>query len=482
MRALLFVALAGFLAPSWAQNSNVPLTISQISARQVAAKWSIEAAVNQIWSNTAAAPRTVSAAVTPAGSVVLSSMYKGPSPIPGQVIDVAVKRTLPWASISRAFAKSLPLISTALALKEIADAIRCREAVGGSGECDLGQNETTQTQVCFTISNGWTQPPAPGACGVTIGAAATAWTVWATNQANAKAASPPKSFTVVSCTATQCTFNAVQVSSTLHAVATPSTAQVSACPAVALNGGTVYPVKGVDGKCPTYIYVPQTEDQVATKAETWGDKAKAPLVVQDLNNAGKPVDHPFPALDPGSSVYGPRETTNKPDGTTTTKDTRYDFSPTADGYQWTPTTIVKDWPAGSTPTAPGTVTGGTSTTGTAPKDDPITCGLPNTPACKIDETGTPTSGNISKAEVDASKQSGLDKITSLGQVQAPQWTWSFSLPSNCSAIQVGPFLSQTVTVDLCAYQPMIHDLVSLIWAAFTAWALVGMVGRTFATG
>jgi len=49
MRALLIVALAGFLAPAWATNTNKPMTLSQIAARQVEAKYG---AADAIWRDT----------------------------------------------------------------------------------------------------------------------------------------------------------------------------------------------------------------------------------------------------------------------------------------------------------------------------------------------------------------------------------------------------------------------------------------------
>jgi len=486
MRALVLIALAGFLAPAWGTNTNKPMTLSQIAARQVEAKYG---AADAIWRDVGTS-HTVTAAASPAGSVVVSSIVKGPSPVAGAVLDVAVKRTLPWASISKAVAKSLPLISTALAIKEIADAIRCREAPGGGSECDPGTPETTQTvwNPSDTKSGFCTQS------GATPTAAYGNWRPCA----KARVQIQYPSYTVANGVASTCNNTNGQCTGGHFSVRNPgsgteafkvgdgnnfTSAQQLACLPVVVNGVTLYPVKGPDNKCMTNIYAPATEQGVTTKVETYGDKAKAPLIVGDLNAGGKPIDHPQPVADPvPDSIVGPRETTTQPDGSTTVKDTVWDLAPTPTGYEWTPRIITKDYPPGAVIPPPGTVTDGTTTTGSAPKEDPITCGLPNTPPCKIDETGTPTTADISKAEVDASKAEGLAKITDIASIQAPAWSWSFQLPTSCSTISVGPFLTQTVVVDLCQYQSMIHDLVGLIWAAFTVWACVGMVGRTFATG
>jgi len=487
MRALVFIALAGFLVPAWAQNTNVPLTISQISARAVEAKWSVENAINSVWSTAGSAPRTVVPAVTPAGSVVLTSNYKGPSPLVGQTIDVAVKRTVPWAAVSKAVAKSLPLISTALAIKEIADAIRCREGPGGTAECDAGTPETqVNVYSCFVAGVTRTGGSPVAACNAAAAASSSV-----TNQGTytTTITRNPGSCTGMACSGSvtsACTWNVGGESCGLSNGTWDGTASSSsqlACPAVVVNGVTLYPVKGPDGKCMTNIYSPASEDAVATKAETWGDKTKAPNIVGDLNAAGKPIDHPFPEIDPvPDSVVGPRETTTAPDGSTTVRDTVWDLAPSPSGYGWMPRVITKDYPPGAVIPPPGAVTDGTTTVGAAPKEDPITCGLPNTPPCKIDETGTPTTGTIPTAEVDTSKGDALTKLTDIGTIQAPAWTWSFALPTACSPVTVGPFLTQSVTVDLCAYQGLIHDLAALIWVSFTVWACVGIAGRAFSAG
>jgi hypothetical protein len=40
---------------------------------------------------------------------------------------------------------------------------------------------------------------------------------------------------------------------------------------------------------------------------------------------------------------------------------------------------------------------------------------------------------------------------------------------------MGPY---SFTLDPCPYQPVAHDIMSLIWAASTLFLCVGMVGRT----
>lgn len=88
-------------------------------------------------------------------------------------------------------------------------------------------------------------------------------------------------------------------------------------------------------------------------------------------------------------------------------------------------------------TAPGaSPTGGGGAGETTPPKDP--CGLPGTPACKIDETGTPNGSGITGAAGAAKTAgdalpgavSGVDKPSSLG------WSFGVTLPDGaCTALQ-----------------------------------------------
>lgn len=495
MRVLVLIALAGFLAPSWATNTNTQMSMAQIAARSVEAKYG---RTDQVWRDWSPSLTPSVVTTTPAGSVLATTRLKGPSPIVGEIIDIDVKRKLPWASISKAVAKSLPLISTAVAIAEIAEAIRCREKLGGGSECDEGTAEVEVSADKFRVSPGAPLESTPAAACATYGAAfaVSSEPSYKRTEMVTSITGTPADMGTLRCNmaykeAMQTSMGncgspwgtpgyTCPVNGSNSVSMTKVTAPSLQCPSVAMpGGGMLVPVKGIDGKCPTMIYEPASEQDVSDKAETHGDRSKAPAIVGDLLEAGKPIEHPFPEIDPvPGSINGPRETTTHPDGSTTTRDTRYDLMPKPNGYEWVPATITKDWPAGVTPTPPGEVTDGTTTTGGAPKErEIITCGLPDTPACKIDEGGTPPPDD----PFEQNPGSWFDPIRGVfanPEVADTSWSFTFQLPTGCQVLTVGPFLTQTVTVDLCQYQPMIHDFMSIVWLMTGVWVCIGMVGRT----
>ncbi len=150
--------------------------------------------------------------------------------------------------------------------------------------------------------------------------------------------------------------------------------------------------------------------------------------------------------------------------------------------------------AGRTPTAGnGTAAGGPSaaassgggSTGTTPKpptgEEQAACGAPGQPPCKIDETGTPTQGNFSDGE-QRLEQAKTDAIAEINKVRTGQgFTWTFQLPTGCQPLQLPAFAGMIDSIDICQFQPMIHDLLSMIWIAATIFALWGMASRAFAS-
>lgn len=237
------------------------------------------------------------------------------------------------------------------------------------------------------------------------------------------------------------------------------------------------------------------------------NKAITPAQVQEVAKyAPVPIFYPaenaafFP---PGTlSIAGPASISGNPlvsrvesetKITTTTK------TPTTDLTYSTPADPVTGKPAPTVSSKPGErvvvteldkasgVTKVISTTTTesapavapAPQEKIIVCGLPDTPPCKIDETGTKlnsgTTFDQTKTDIDTQRDAAKAEIDKAAQIQAPLWTFSFNLPTGCSPFPTG---IRGIVIDMCQYQGTIHSLMSMIWAGATAFCLIGMVGRT----
>jgi hypothetical protein len=111
------------------------------------------------------------------------------------------------------------------------------------------------------------------------------------------------------------------------------------------------------------------------------------------------------------------------------------------------------------------------------------CGAPGQPKCAIDESGTPDGkGSTTAAEsgLESSKQGVLDKLTSYAGKKWDAWTWTFSLPSGCSPYPLTAFAPFITAIDVCQFQPVIHDLMSMAWIAATIFGCIGLVFK--ATG
>lgn len=109
------------------------------------------------------------------------------------------------------------------------------------------------------------------------------------------------------------------------------------------------------------------------------------------------------------------------------------------------------------------------------------CGAPGQPPCKIDETGTPNGsaqvqglGGLKDAIKTFGDKAGQDIDKAKG-LTSDGWTFTFALPTGCTPFVVEPL---QVTLDVCQWQGIIHDLLTMVWLAVTVWCCIGMVGRT----
>jgi hypothetical protein len=227
--------------------------------------------------------------------------------------------------------------------------------------------------------------------------------------------------------------------------------------------------------------------EIERKIEQHGPKDKAPAIVAASERAGIPFEHGAPDVEAPGVIQGGRETTQLPDGRTITKDREFLTSPKPGGLEWEERVTEREWPAGSTPTAPGAPPGSTTPPGTVvqnpgggvatapPPGEDKECGLPGTPACKIDETGTPTDAGMNPVQDAARAFDGLRGFLAnplAGMPSFPEISWTFQLPSTCGRIEIPAFAPFIESIDVCQFQPMFHEIMGIVW---TIGALFGAI-------
>lgn len=171
-------------------------------------------------------------------------------------------------------------------------------------------------------------------------------------------------------------------------------------------------------------------------------------------------------------------TVTNPDGSTVTTTTT--TTATAQGNQITfetkTQTVTKDLAGNTTSTSTTTTTPTSPSNPNSPQQEIITCGLPDTPPCKIDETGTPAppeddGENKFKSLIPNCLKTDWKKCFP----ELPDINWAFTLPSGCSPIPV-PFGRFGFTeVNICPWQGMIHDIMSMLWAAAGLFGAIGIL-------
>lgn len=393
-----------------------------------------------------------------AGAVDLKDLLKTPY-IPKPNVPVSAVRAVPWSAIAKGVGRAVPFVGTALTIKDLLDAVRCREKFGGGSECDDGEPETPTQTWCAA------SPGAPGGqvCASSRVAVCQGMLQYVfvpsggTKYCAGIESSPPY---IVTCLTSGCAD---------PSYGTPNyqgPTIVMSC----IKGG----VKGPDGMCPTGDYDPKTDEQVGTKVETHGDKAKAAAAAADLDKAGVPLPHPQPSFIVPPLVTGDRTTTTLPDNSVKVRDVEYPMEATPDGYKWRERVTETEYPPGATippqgqtPTQPGTVQEGPPTV-----VEFKSCGLPGMPPCKIDETGTPAGQGVETApgeQVDAIKVQGVELVTA-AQAPALPWMFALELPAGACSPLTWTIRGHTMVIDFCS-----NWLVGF-WRELLAWAVYAMSG------
>lgn len=124
--------------------------------------------------------------------------------------------------------------------------------------------------------------------------------------------------------------------------------------------------------------------------------------------------------------------------------------------------------------------GGTGERGEPGEDGTAVCGAAPLPPCavKVDESGTPAEataeGRFSQANTDLGKVQ-TDAQGAFGDIEditLPSWTWTFAFPTGCTPLVLPAF--DDFEIDVCQFQPIIHDLMSVIWVIAGIWGLIAL--------
>lgn len=244
--------------------------------------------------------------------------------------------------------------------------------------------------------------------------------------------------------------------------------------------------QGSDGPAPG-VGGPASDAQVETSLSNalQADPTKAGPMIEWIAEAVPLYDfEPGPIQVSGpSSLQGPTETTERQEGGntyTTTKQTTYNLDFSGDTVTVTTTTVS------TTVDASNNVVSQSTTTTQAPSSPEVVqqpqekakdpCGLPGTPPCKVDETGTPTASSTVSAG-----QGQLTSAFDARDAQVPaktgvtSWGWLLPVPTleaSCSAINVAGLF----TIDPCPALDISRIGFAFLWSILTglyAWRRVG---------
>lgn len=370
--------------------------------------------------------------------------------------DVAMSygRTIPWGGIMKGAARALPFLTTAALAYTLFDAYRCYAKSGNFSvlSCDAGLAQVVES--CNGYAFGGNSYCSPAAYCVALAG---------TQGLYAGASGGVGSGTY--CDGFDAAGNLQ--SRTFIGSPTPQPG-LARCPNPAF-------VPGADGKCAGGSVVDTSFDDAAQKIamplpSSAVDVAREAAAKVDLAPYADPLKGvltgPSELVDPHPSV------TADPVGTTTVQP-KYDFEYPGDNTVTWDETDTQTNPDGSTVT----------TTNPLPPKTEV-CGLPGKPVCnvKVDETGTPQADTLPTDVVAdlSSKKAEWDQAISDPSAKwgpFPNISWAFALPTNCGPIPLPAFAPYMESADVCAFQPIFHDIMSVVWVLGSLFGAIATFWR-----
>lgn len=284
-------------------------------------------------------PPTVVEAGATSGEAMIRDMFKtAPGPA-GKTVEVAAKRRIPWGAIARGAARAAPWVVAGMAIWEIYDQLRVKPDGQGGWQYDPGI--APREVPSYNCKDGTYAAEAGGCYARALAAhialranGSTNFYYTTTGAVTCRGVDPASCSGVI---VEQREKSSGKIWSTNEYSQSFSRGTEKRCE----NGRQ----PGLDGKCPTDVWQPMTQEEVETLMEKNAPKDKARNVVEELLKN----DHEFqpkPAVEisgtPKVELEPKVKTETDPQGntkTTTTKDV-YNITYQGDSYTWNVTTIT----------------------------------------------------------------------------------------------------------------------------------------------
>lgn len=214
--------------------------------------------------------------------------------------------------------------------------------------------------------------------------------------------------------------------------------------------------------------IDELEASIAAKSG-WPDSSAVRRGLTEAIEQGVPLEFPAPYEITGPvSVPGVPSVVSLPDGSkiTTTPEKSISYGPrsvTVDDRE----VVTKTDPSGvTTPVQESTKPATLPETKTETPIEIETCGLPGKPMCAVDGAGAPTGESLDqdqgKKTLDPIQEFLADPSSIIPDL--PDINWAFALPASCAVIPITGALSDYMpSIDVCQFQPMFHDIMSMVW-------------------
>lgn len=234
----------------------------------------------------------------------------------------------------------------------------------------------------------------------------------------------------------------------------------------------------------TLSSIEELQNDIASKSG-WPTSSSISRALADAINSGEVPEMQTPTVSgPASQIVNQSTTNNTANNTTTNTTTTNNYT-----YQGNQVTVNQTTITTITNNTTGETTTETTTTEKQQENKlpetpfEMPCGIAGKPPCgvKIDESGMPPipPNPYSQAQdeldsVKSSTQTAIDAVTN--DVVLPEWSWTFQLPTGCAPL---PLEGYGLSLDICKFKPVIHDLMSLLWVAAGIFGLLGLARSAF---